>query len=123
MKGGPRSARSCHAISVVRIGIADPHAAQAVGGRHPAPAGVIQPIRAHSDEEAPSMVVAMVSNDDGALADHAAAANGAEVADAWTAAADVNAAAHSTMPSTAGVSLTEGDCHNRRDCDDRRHDA
>src|SRR5882724_10346850 len=120
MKGGPRSARSCHAISVVRIGIADPHAAQAVGGRHPAPAGVIQSVSAHSDEEAP-MVDATVPNDDISRAEDAhliAAVNGAEVADAWTAAEVRAAHAHSaTMPFTAGVSLTEGDCHNRRDCD------
>src|SRR3954466_16172576 len=105
MKGGPRSARSCHAISVVRIGIADPHAAQAVGGRHPAPAGVIQPIGAHSDEEAPT-VEATVANEDTAVADdvHAAnAAKGVEAAHAWTA---VHAAEASTAHATTEAAAT-----------------
>jgi hypothetical protein len=46
------------------------------------------------------------------------------VAEAWTAAAHAAAHARSTtVPLTTGVSVSEGDCHNRRDCDDRRHNA
>src|SRR5215475_12013090 len=51
-KGGLRSAQSCHAISVVTIRIAHPHAAVAVDARHPAPAAVIAIESITADEEA-----------------------------------------------------------------------
>src|SRR5262245_59666758 len=70
--------------SIVRIRIADPHAAQAVNSRHPAPAAVIQSGRVvAAEEEVATMPEVRADKGDATRADmHAFEA--AEAAHAWT---------------------------------------
>jgi hypothetical protein len=125
MNGGLHSAPHSVTRSVVTVvRIADPHAAHAIHGRHPAPAAAIQSDRVEADKAA--MPKTRTDKGDAARADMqsvdadaAIDANAATDADAaWAAeaaSADRVTGTHSTTTTTAAcVGFSEGDHENRR---------
>src|SRR5881296_1953766 len=119
MKGGLHSAPHSVTRSVVTVvRIADPHAAHAVHGRHPAPAGASISIQSDSDHkgEVPTMPEVRADKGDAARADEAARPDEAACADE-AARADKVTGTHSTTAATATVAcvgFSEGDHENRR---------